>query len=149
MQSTPLNILLADDDEDDCLLFLDALQELSLPSSLHTVHDGYELMQYLYKNWKDLPQILFLDLNMPCKNGFECLMEIKRDNHLKLMPVIIFSTSNDETMINTLFQNGAQHYIRKPGDFKQLKELVKIALDRTFEKTFIPRTRENFVLAFD
>jgi len=146
MQDTPLHILLADDDHDDCSLFVEALTELPLLTKVDMVYDGYQLMTYLYRNWQHLPQLLFLDLNMPCKNGFECLMEIKRDNYLKLMPVIIFSTSSDETMINTLYQAGAQHYICKPGNFQQLKELIQQAIHFSTQESFLPRTRENFVL---
>jgi CheY-like chemotaxis protein len=145
MLSGHVHLLLADDDEDDCMLFQTALEELSVSAKLDTVSDGYQLMQYLYKNWQELPQILFLDLNMPCKNGFECLIEMKRDKHLKLMPVVIFSTSYDQTMVDGLFQNGAHHYIRKPEAFETLKNLIRQAIIFTLEEE-LPRSRENFVI---
>ena len=90
--SYSVNILLADDDSDDCLFFKDVLDELNLPTLLTTVHNGEQLMEVLLKS-TELPDILFLDLNMPRKNGFECLSAIKQTKKLNQVPVIIFSTS--------------------------------------------------------
>ena len=77
MNSEQLNILLADDDTDDCIFFKKALDELTLPTNLVAVHDGEQLMHLLTNDTNPLPHILYLDLNMPRKNGFECLSEIK------------------------------------------------------------------------
>src|SRR5215203_94230 len=100
-------ILLADDDEDDCMFFKEALDELSLPVSLNTVGDGVELMDFLKSNLINLPHVLFLDLNMPRKTGFECLSEIKQNEKLKQLPVIIYSTSANPDVIESLYNNGA------------------------------------------
>ena len=77
-----LNIILADDDEEDCLFFKDALEELQLPIKLTWVQNGENLMQLLNTK-KDLPNLVFLDINMPGKNGFASLTEIKNDEDLK------------------------------------------------------------------
>jgi len=77
MNLKQLNILLADDDIDDCIFFKEALEEFTIPSNLTTVNDGEQLMQILTDETNQLPNILFLDINMPRKNGFECLSEIK------------------------------------------------------------------------
>ena len=125
-----MNILLADDDMDDCFFFEKALEELQLSAHLTIVRDGQQLMNYLSENSKNLPDVLFLDLNMPCKNGFECLCEIKEHESLKVIPVVMFSTSYPQdqiyeaNMINTLLKIGAYHFIRKPGDFAQLKQVI-------------------------
>ena len=87
----PIHIVLADDDNDDCLLFEEALNELLLPNQLTVVNDGEQLMLYLHENTTQLPGVLFLDLNIPRKNGIECLAEIKEDPELKNLPVVIFS----------------------------------------------------------
>ncbi|MES2688851.1 MAG: response regulator [Bacteroidota bacterium] len=134
MNSTQLKILLADDDKDDCGFFHDALQQLPIETTLTTVSDGEQLMNYLAENKEKLPAVLFLDLNMPRKNGFECLSEIKQDEKLKDLPVVIFSTSDSRDKINSLFKSGAQVYIRKPGDFEQLKEVIHHALPIATEK---------------
>ena len=93
MDPAPLQLLLADDDEDDCFFFEGALAELETITELTTVHDGEQLMRRLTGLAStDLPYALFLDLNMPRKNGFECLLEIKEDPALNRLPVIILST---------------------------------------------------------
>ena len=73
-------IILADDDEDDRMLFTDAFDELKISTKVQTFKDGAELMSYLNSDEAVLPEILFLDLNMPKKNGIECLKEIKSNN---------------------------------------------------------------------
>src|SRR5580704_5402709 len=94
----PLNILLADDDIDDCIFFEEALEECPLSTHFTCVPDGEQLMQLLTNETNGLPHVLFLDLNMPRKNGFECLSELKVDKKLKQLPVIIFSTSFEQAV---------------------------------------------------
>jgi len=136
----PLNILLADDDADDRLFFDKALREIPLATHLTIVHDGEQLMNYLSENPEHLPDILFLDLSMPRKTGFECLSEIKEDKKLKDIPVIIFTTSFEssidfeQTMINTLSSIGSMEYIRKPGSFERLKKIIHKVLIKVIEK---------------
>jgi CheY-like chemotaxis protein len=130
MDTERINILLADDDKDDCYLFREALSEIPLETNLETVHDGEQLMTYLNEHADDLPHVLFLDLNMPKKNGFECLTEIKHSDKLKQLPVIMFSTSYprdmhyEQDIIKVLYNIGAQDYIRKPEDFNKLKQVI-------------------------
>ena len=139
-QDTPLHILLADDDTDDCLFFEKALKEINIESHITMVHDGEELMDYLSKNSDHLPDMLFLDLSMPRKTGFECLSEIKENEKLNNLPVIVFTTSFargidfEQSLINTLSKIGAQEYIRKPNDFEQLKQIIHKALSLLLEK---------------
>jgi len=140
------NLLLADDDEDDCTFFKEALDDLSLAVTLVTVNDGVELMNHLAVAVSDLPDLLFLDLNMPRKNGHECLAEIKKMDQLKDLPVIIFSTSLDSEIVNTMYDKGALYYIRKPGDFSKLKQVIANALKVIAENNFKKPERENFIL---
>lgn len=134
MNTKQLNILLADDDTDDRIFFKQALDELSLSTSFTTVKDGEELMIYLNDNLENLPDVLFLDINMPRKNGVECLAEIKKNIKLKDLPVVMFSTTNGWDTINSLFNTGANVYIHKPGDFAQLKQVIQHALPIASEK---------------
>jgi CheY-like chemotaxis protein len=142
-QNAPLNILLADDDKDDRFFFEKALQELPVATHLTTVQNGEQLMDYLDINSAHLPDVLFLDLSMPRKTGFECLSEIKENEKLKNLPVVMFSTSFtrgielEMNLINMLSRMGSQDYIRKPGDFEQLKEVIHQALVRVAEKNLI------------
>ncbi len=128
MDALHLNVILADDDADDCFFFEDALKEAFTGVSFTCVNDGTKLMEFLNQSTTSLPDVLFLDLNMPRKNGFECLADLKADEKLKHIPVIIYSTSYDEETAARLFKSGAQHYIRKPGEFSKLKNVIVKAL---------------------
>ncbi len=138
-KNTVINILLADDDKDDRLFFENALKEITIPTQLKTVNDGEELMDYLGKSLEHLPDILFLDLSMPRKTGYECLTEIKENAKLKDIHVVVFSTSYSRDKVyelhlaNRLFEIGAQNYIRKPGDFKQLRNIIELSLTKLLE----------------
>jgi CheY-like chemotaxis protein len=152
MNSVTIQILLADDDKDDCLLFKDALDELPISVELTTVHSGEQLMR-LFGKMQELPDMLFLDLNMPRKNGFECLTEIKENGKLKELPVIIFSTSFDQDIVNLLYTNGAHYCIRKPNQFSRLKKLLHRAITLTSQAlpidaagNLVQPSREDFVI---
>jgi CheY-like chemotaxis protein len=146
MNKQHYNLLLADDDEDDCSFFKEALDELAVPVTLVTVNDGVQLMEYLTANTpNNLPDILFLDLNMPRKNGHECLKEIKEIDNFKTLPVIIFSTSLDTEIVDLMYAKGATYYIRKPGEFSKLKKVIGNAL-ATVENNLKQPVREHFVL---
>jgi len=146
MSVKQLNILLADDDTDDCIFFKKALTELVIPTNLIAVHDGEQLMHLLINETTLLPHILFLDLNMPRKNGFECLSEIKLSEKLKQLPVIVFSTSFEQDVVNRLYKNGAQYFIRKPPEFSQFKKIIQQALMLIVQGNISQPTREDFVL---
>lgn len=116
-------IFLADDDLDDCFLFEEALGEISVAIQLTTAHDGVELMTLL-SNTEDLPQILFLDLNMPKKNGFQCLEEIKASETLRILDVVILSTSLSPEIADRLLTMGAKRYLQKPNDLSVLRRFI-------------------------
>lgn len=145
MNITPLNLLLADDDIDDCIFFKDALEELPVSAKVITVNDGVQLMQLLSKN-EVLPDVLYLDLNMPCKNGIDCLAEIKKDEKLKTLPVVILSTSFDKEVVSLLHEGGAHYYIQKPAAFSSLKRVIKKSLELIVETNKQHPVKENFVL---
>lgn len=138
--SIPLNILLADDDLDDRNFFEKALSELPVAATLSTVKNGEQLMEYLMENADQLPDVLFLDLSMPRKTGFECLAEIKENEKLNNLTVIMFTTSFtrgaelEENLKSTLIKMGAADYIRKPGDFNELKMVIQQTLDYIITK---------------
>jgi CheY-like chemotaxis protein len=146
MSQKQLSILLADDDVDDCIFFKEALSELLLKAHLTAVHDGEELMQLLTNETCALPDVIFLDINMPRKNGFECLAEIKQSDKLKQLPVIMFSTSFEQEVVNLLYKNGAQYFIRKPSEFSQFKKIIQETLALIVPENVSQPIRENFVL---
>jgi CheY-like chemotaxis protein len=144
--STPINILIAEDDDTDRLLFDEALEELPVNASLTAVVNGEELMQWLSDENNELPDVLFLDLNMPRKNGFAALGQIKRDPRLEELPVFIFSTANDEEMIKQVYKDAAHYFIRKPGKFRELKSLIYKALTLVADKNPDLPVKEDFIL---
>ena len=140
-----ISILLADDDKDDRFFFEKALNELSTPFVFETMEDGEKLMIWLLKNSNHLPDVLFLDLNMPRKNGSECLLEIKKHPKLKKMPVIIYSTSLHEEVANILYANGAHYYIKKP-DYTELAKILQKAIGLITNNSDQP-SRDKFVVS--
>ncbi|MBC7381565.1 MAG: response regulator [Bacteroidia bacterium] len=146
MKNTIIHILLADDDETDRVLFKDAFEELKVKTIVRTVNNGIQLMDYLNKKGTLLPNILFLDLNMPRKNGLECLKEIRSNDNLKDISVAIYSTSSSENDIEETFNNGANIYIKKPADFTMLKLVLEKAVMAAFQYEEPPFNRANFLL---
>lgn len=150
-QDTPLNILLADDDVDDRLFFNKALTEIPIATHLKIVHDGEELMKYLTEEEgaQHLPDVLFLDLSMPRKTGFECLTEIKENEKLKDLPVVVFTTSFgrksdfEQNMIDTLSNIGSLEYISKPGDVEQLKLIIHKVLIKIIKLKALNEEKEG------
>ncbi len=140
-----INILLADDDDDDRLIFERALKDFPAITNLITVNNGEQLMKLL-QNTNELPHVLFLDFNMPCKNGLECLIEIKQNKNLKDLPVIMYSTSFENEVADQLFENGAHYFIRKIAQFSIFKKTIQHALTQVTQENNLPPTREHFVL---
>lgn len=145
MNTKCYTILLAD--EDDCDFFREALEELGTPFSLITVNDGVRLMEFLSgKLAENLPDILFLDVNMPRKNGFECITEIKKNEKLQHLSIIIFSTSLDRNIVDIMYEKGALNYICKPGDYAELKKVIAKVLGLIGENNLKQPNREQFIL---
>ena len=147
--SRKLNIILAEDDFDDRLLFEEVIDELPVSVQLRTFSNGDELMKWLARNKKKLPDALFLDLNMPRKNGFAALGEIKRNTDLQDLPVIIFSTATNREMIKQVFKDAAHYYIRKPANFWELKELIYKSLKLIADKNMELPGKKSFMLTID
>ncbi len=141
-----INILLADDDKDDCDLFEEVLGELPITANLITVSDGVLLMKKLTELADNLPDIVFIDNNMPRKTGFECLKEIKRNKKFGHLPVIIISTASGQEVIDLFFENGAHYYIHKPNNFSYLKEAILNSILLTMNSNFLKPRKADFVL---
>lgn len=140
------HIILVDDDEDDRLFFRDAFEEIKIATKIQTFKDGVELMNYLNTDNCILPEILFLDLNMPKKNGIECLHEIKADPKFKDIAVAIYSTSSSEEHIEETFVSGANIYIQKPSDFNSLKKVLQDVVTMNWQFQTSGLNKENFLL---
>lgn len=146
MDKDYIHIILADDDEDDRLLFIDAFEELKINTKVNTFNDGVELMDYLNSPDAVLPNVLFLDLNMPKKNGIECLYEIKANERFREIAIAIFSTSSSEEHIEETFVQGANIYIKKPSDFATLKKVLSDVVTINWQYYTSGLNRDNFLL---
>jgi len=145
MNIDPLHILFADDDQDDRLFFRDAIEELKVKTVLTLLNDGIELMDYLNALDSKLPHLVFLDLNMPKKGGMQCLQEIRSDSKLKDLSIAIFSTSSSEKDIEETFVKGANIYIKKPNDFKELKRVLSEVITINWQYHSSGLNKENFL----
>jgi CheY-like chemotaxis protein len=141
-QRKPANILMVDDDEDDCLLVRDVFKENGLSAALQFLENGEELMSYLRRQGKyremPRPDLILLDLNMPRKDGREALQEIKSDSSLRSIPVIILTTSKEERDISFCYDAGASAYITKPGAYDDLTQALGALAQFWFRVVSLP-----------
>jgi CheY-like chemotaxis protein len=140
-----ITILMADDDQDDCLLVKEAFRENHLSNELRFVEDGEALMDYLYHRGQysehelsPRPGLILLDLNMPRKDGREALREIRSDPHLRTIPVIVLTTSKEDKEVYRSYDLGANSFITKPVTFEALVEIVKLLGKYWFETVKLP-----------
>jgi CheY-like chemotaxis protein len=118
-------IFIADDDSDDVLLFRDALEKVNNSIRLENVKDGLELLSLL-KHLR--PDLVFLDLDMPGKNGLECLIEIRRNPIYETLPVVVFSSTTRPANIETAYEMGADLFFIKPYNFNDLVSSINAIL---------------------
>jgi CheY-like chemotaxis protein len=123
------NIYLIDDDMDDIELFREALEEVNPSILLQYANDGYEAVKNLTERKDALPDLIFLDISMPTFSGLQCLATFKKDEQLKDLPVIMYTTSSQEREIRTARELGASAFVTKPNEFKVLKRLLALVLD--------------------
>lgn len=126
----PLEILAAEDDAGEACLLQEAFQLHGNHSRLHVVRDGIELMEFLRREGdyssSPRPDVILLDLNMPRKNGFDALVEIKSDHELAPIPVIVFSSSTADKDVSACYALHANSYLVKPGDLQGLLRCVEV-----------------------
>ncbi len=126
---TPMEILLVEDNEDDILLEQEALADAKLVNVMSVVRDGEEAMAYLRRQRSHqnarAPGLILLDINMPKKNGFEVLNEIKADPALMHIPVVMLTTSDNEADIVKSYARGACSFITKPMDFDKFRDVIR------------------------
>ena len=146
MQTDFTHIILADDDEDDRNFFTEAFDELKIKTKVNLFHNGQQLMEYLSISSSILPNILFLDLNMPFKSGIECLHEIKTNDRFKNIAIAIYSTSASDDDIEATFVSGANIYIKKPSDFDTLKKILKDVVTINWQYQTSGLNKDNFLL---
>ena len=141
----PFAILIAEDDEDDYLLTLEALKEAGVDNEVHWVKDGDEVMEFLTSRMtgakgtpSELPGLILLDLNMPKKDGREALAEIKSNPKFRKIPVIVMTTSSAETDITKSYDLGVNSFIQKPVRFNELVEMAKVLFNYWIKTVKLP-----------
>jgi CheY-like chemotaxis protein len=142
----PIKILYADDDADDHEFFREALNETKSNTTLITVNGGHELMKFLAQADGQLPDIIFLDVSMPRKNGKQCLQEIRSNNLLDHIPVIMFSTSAYKEDIDETFKNGASLYVSKPSFIRDEVKILEKIFSLNWQEDLLKPDRKRFVL---
>jgi len=126
-----INILLVEDNPDDVELTLLALEKNNIANPVKVVRDGQEALDYLFYKGKyegaehDLPNLVLLDLKLPKVDGIEVLNKIKADRKLKLIPVVVLTSSKEDNDVLKSYDLGVNSYIRKPVDFDQFVDTVK------------------------
>ena len=127
MKKKDINILLVEDNEGDILLTLEALKEAKVNNTIHVVRDGEEALQYLRKQGRhkkaEAPDLILLDINLPKMDGKEVLAEIKKDETLMIIPVVVLTTSDSEKDILESYLNHANCFITKPVEPAHVNEL--------------------------
>jgi CheY-like chemotaxis protein len=117
--------LLADDDNDDAELFGEALALVDPPVDFYHVWNGQEVIRYLNRDQNKKPDIIFLDVNMPEVNGWQCLRKLQEHKEYSSIPVIMYSTSSNPRDKQIARESGATGFLTKPSDFKVLVNLLK------------------------
>ena len=121
---------IVDDDADDQELFIEAVGEVDSTIRCITASDSEEALDLLKNRKIPLPDVIFLDLNMPRLNGKQCLAELKKQAHLRDIPVIIYSTSSEKRDIDETSRLGAAHFLTKPNKFEELCEAITYVVSR-------------------
>jgi len=119
-------ILLVEDDQVDVISMKRALKDLKVTNRLDVTGNGEEAVEFLNKSRNNLPCLILLDINMPRMNGIEFLRVIKQDDRLKIIPVVVLTSSKEEQDRMDSFGLGVAGYMLKPADYKKFVEVVRV-----------------------
>ncbi len=144
--SRPFHIILADDDVDDYDFFKEAMQSVVPGLNISRAFDGADLVRILEKSSDALPDLIFLDLNMPCRNGFESLAVIRKNEKWINIPVIIYSTSAFPDQIDNTYKLGANLYVQKPDDFAAIVAIGKKIFSINFDDLLCRPAKDDYFI---
>lgn len=137
------DILIAEDDKDDFELLEDVIKNLPITVLINRADNGDILMKLIHEN---IPDLLLLDLVLPCKDGKTCLQEIRSDKKFDELPIIVYSAQRDEESIEFCFRNGTNMYVYKPDTYSQIVDAVQKIFAFNWKKVKYYPTRSTFVL---
>lgn len=146
MVNRPLLIYLVDDDNEDRMLFKEALNEIDMPVIIKDFDNGVSLINTLLQVENVLPDAIFLDLNMPLMTGEECIDDIRNEAVFSEIPIIIYSNYVDDSMAYRLKNKGANGYLMKPNSFDKLKNLLVISIDNIKNRMNKTSTISSFII---
>lgn len=144
MTSKPIYVMLADDSPDEHFLFIHTVKGIDKSITISTAVNGEDLLNKLAGE-SNLPDIIFLDINMPFKNGKECLYDMRQDVRLRDIPVVIYSTSDEKSDVEETFVLGADMYLKKPQDFIELEDILKELFKTYREQGFHRGDRDRYI----
>ncbi len=138
------DVLLAEDDLDDLLHFQIAIKGIEIPVVLRHAKDGEVLFALLKEA---IPDILFLDIHMPCRNGVSCIMEIRQNRMYDNMPVIILTSHKHQSYVDLTYRTGANFYLIKPNTVYDLVEKLKMIFSVDWEKSMYYPPKSEYLIA--
>jgi DNA-binding response OmpR family regulator len=146
MMVNPIKILLADDNTNEYIFFKHALSKASIPTHIYPLKGGIQVLQYLADPNSALTDIFFLDINMPMKNGKECLAAIRENEKFAHLPVVMYSTSDTKSDIDESYELGADLYLIKPAELDDLKIMLSHVIEKYTKNELKRPERSSFTL---
>jgi CheY-like chemotaxis protein len=143
-QNRKLHLIITDDDSDDQELFSMAISEISSNIQIRLAENGGDLIKKLEE--QELPDLIFLDLNMPGMNGIECLIKIRNTPNLVDLPVLIYSTSANPEQIDEAYKYGANYYLQKPCSYREIQHLVSKVFSLSIDQLLTQPDRVDFLV---
>ena len=141
--SKSTNVMIAEDDDDDFFIFSVAISETAFTVILRRAEDGELLMKLLQEQ---IPDVLFLDLLMPCKDGRQCLLEIRSDRRYDSLPIIVYTALEDLETVEYCYRQGSNLFTIKPNSIEDLKEALNRILSIDWKKTMYFPPKSEFVV---
>jgi CheY-like chemotaxis protein len=144
MDQNKQDVILAEDDLDDVLVFEMALKEIDLPVDVRHAHNGDVLFELLEQQ---VPDTLFLDIHMPCKDGLSCIVEIRKDRRYDRLPVIMYTASTTDRNVERAYRSGANLYITKTDTIKQLANKLRTVFSIDWKNYMHYPPLQHFVIS--
>jgi len=141
------NIVLVDEDIEECRNFRKAVEEIDRNLKLLCFHSCEDVMEHLNDTDIQLPNIIFLEIHFPAMSGIDCLKEIRSHNILKDLTIAIYSNSTTESNQELAFNNRANIFVKKPKDFEGLKKIIKSIVDISFQFDSADFNKDTFLFS--